>query len=395
MGKKKEIDLEEMQVLYNQGLSDSKIAERLGCSRKTIAHRRKELGLPINYWMSPIWNQEEIVKKLFSEGKSGAEIARELNVSHNTIAKFKKERNVKSNFDMKMSKEDIEEAMQMANDGLMDSEIADKFGVCASNIWRHRKERNIPSQFDYSKVSKINNEKFEELFYSGLTDDAIGKALNMSADGIYSHRMRYGYFRKSYVEAINNPLTQDNLEIILGIMMGDGSMEKKGKNARLTIAHCPQQRQYRDYIAEKLGNLNPKTYYCLSKPHPKTGKCYESYWINFPANPAFNEICDHFYENRVKRIPLELFDNFTWQSLAYMYMDDGSKSSGGGILATNCFKEGELKQFQKFLLQKFGIETTLCKGNKLYIRKKSFLSMIKGIGPYVCDCMKYKIRESY
>ena len=64
MGRRKEIDLDKMKVLYNQGLSDYEIAKKLNCSRKTIFRRREELGLPVNYWQSPIWNQVEEVKNM-------------------------------------------------------------------------------------------------------------------------------------------------------------------------------------------------------------------------------------------------------------------------------------------------------------------------------------------
>lgn len=391
MGKRIDINLDEMRVLYNLGLSDNEIANRLGCSRKSISRRRQELGLPINFWGAIDAKKAEIITRMFSEGKSGGEICRTLHLSSATVAKFKKEHNIQSAFEMKMSAEDIEKAMKMAEKGYMDSEIAEVFGVTASNIQVHRKRRGIKSQFSYDKISKIDKAKFEELFNQGLTDDKIAQELGMSADGIYSHRMRYGYLRKSYAEAKNNPLTQDNLEIILGIMMGDGSMEKN-KNARMTIAHCPQQKEYRDYIAQKLSNLNPHLYHAISKPHPKTGKCYESYWIDFPANPAFNIICEHFYVNRIKRIPIELFNNFTWQSLAYLYMDDGSRASCGAQIATNCFSIEDLEKFQIFLKERFNLETTICKSHTLYIKAKSYHLMKSQIEPYMCECMKYKIR---
>ena len=393
MGRRKEIDLDKMKVLYNQGLSDYEIAKKLNCSRKTIFRRREELGLPVNYWQSPIWNQVEEVKSMLAEGKSGEEICKKMNFSHSTLTKFKKKYDVKGHYDMKMSKEDIDKAMQMAEEGYMDTEIGKVFGVTGGNIQVHRKNRNIESKFTYDKVSKIDNKQFETLFNQGLGDAAIAKALGMSTDGIYSHRMRQGYLRESHAEAKNNPLTQDNLEIILGIMMGDGSMEKTHKNARMTTAHSPKQKEYTEYIMEKLSNLNPHMYHHIAKPHPKTGKCYENYALNFPANPAFNEIYEHFYRDGKKRIPIELFDNFTWQSLAYMYMDDGSKASCGAQLATLCFTIEELRKFQDFLLQKFGIETTICKSKALYIKARSYRLMKIQIEPYMCECTKYKIGE--
>lgn len=392
MSKSVNIDMEKFHVLYNQGLSDNKIAKELGCDRKTIERRRHKLDLPVNFWQSEVKRNPELIKQMLEEGKSSAEISKLLKVSVTTLTKFKKENNIRGAYDAKMSKEDIDKAMSLAQEGYMDTEIAKLFGVTAGNIMFHRKNRGIESQFTYDKISKIDNKKFEELFNQGLGDEEIGKALDMSSDGIYSHRMRHGYLRRSFKENELNPLTQDNLEIILGIMMGDGSMEHNYKNARMSIAHGEKQKEYSYYIADKLSNLNPHTYVSVSKLDERTGKRYTSYWVDLPANPAFNEICDHFYVNRIKRIPIELFDNFTWQSLAYMFMDDGSKAHCGGQFATNCFTTEDLQKFQDFLLRKFNIETTICKRHTLYIKAKSFRHMKSHIEPYMCECTKYKIR---
>lgn len=392
MGKRKEIDLTEMKVLYNQGLNDREIAEKLGCNRELIKDRRHKLNLPANTWKNSIWNNVDKVKQLFEEGKSSAEISKLLNVSTTTLAKFKKHFNIKGVYDMKMSSVDVAKAMELAKEGKTDVEIAKLFGVSQGNIWWHRKNNNVPSSFTYDIFSKIDNQKFEELFHKGLNDREIADQLGVSPDGVYGYRMRHGYRRRSYKEAVGNPLTQDNLEIILGIMMGDGTMECPNKNARMSFAHCPQQKEYRDYIAKKLSNLNPHLYFHQAVPDKRTGKCYNSYWCDLPTNPAFNDIYNHFYRSGKKCIPIELFDDFTWQSLAYMYMDDGFWGKSGGYIATNCFTESDLRLFQHFLKTKFNLDTSLCKSKVLYIKAKSFRYMKSQIEPYMCECMKYKIR---
>lgn len=73
-------------------------------------------------------------------------------------------------------------------------------------------------------------------------------------------------------------------------------------------------------------------------------------------------------------------------------MDDGNKATTGGyILATNCFTSEELKIFQEFLLNKFNLDTTIHKGNKIYIRKKSGEIFKKLVNPFIIDSMKYKL----
>ena len=45
-----------------------------------------------------------------------------------------------------------------------------------------------------------------------------------------------------------------------------------------------------------------------------------------PANPAIKEWDEAFYKNNKKVIPFELFNYFTEVSLAFMFMDDGTKT---------------------------------------------------------------------
>lgn len=387
----KDINIEKLKELYEQGLSDNKIAERLNCSRKTIERRRISLNLPAHDFRALKASDVDLIKQKLSEGISGTELCRSLNISMTTLSKFKKEHGICSQYDKKLSDEDVKAIMYYAQKGVVDTKIASMFGVSRSNIQYIRKTKGIKSLFSYDKISKIKKEKFKELFDKGLSDKQIAKELNVSESGVYGFRKKLGYNRKSLLEASTNPLTQDNIEILLGILMGDASMENPYKNARIKFAHCEKQKDYTKYIADNLSNLNPQLYSHMSFPDKRTGKCYSSYWCTLPANPEFNMLYEHFYKDGKKRIPIELFNNYTWQSLAYHFMDDGWKSKCAGGLATNCFNIEDLEAFQKFLREKFSIETTICKSHVLYIKTHSFNYMKTKIAPYVCDCMKYKI----
>ena len=84
-------------------------------------------------------------------------------------------------------------------------------------------------------------------------------------------------------------------------------------------------------------------------------------------------------------------NDFTARSLAFMFMDDGSKTNNSYTIATQCFTKNNLEEFKKVLFTKFGIETTLHKHNQLYIRACSAALFKSLIEPYMCDCMKYKL----
>lgn len=349
------------------------------------------MGLQPHDYTAIDGTKEAIIREMFSRRNSGARICKELHISNTTLAKYKKKLGITGPYDAAVSQKTIQEIANMAEQGYMDTKIAKTLSLTRSYVQAIRKRNGIKSKFTYDKVSKIDSNEFEKLFFLGYSDKEIAERLRMSPAGIYQHRISHGYLRESRREASNNPLTQDNLEIILGILMGDGSLRKTNKNTSMSLAHCPKQKDYTFYIAEKLKNLNPHLHYHKAKPDYRTGKCYESYWCTLPSNPSLNTLYERFYKNGKKRIPFELFDSYTWQSLAYHFMDDGTKTKCAGTIATNCFSIEDLRKFKKFLKDKFDIETTICKSHILYIKAKSFKRMKTMIEPYMCDCMKYKV----
>lgn len=281
--------------------------------------------------------------------------------------------------------------------GKMDSEIANILNISRGTIWYWRNQvLKLPTKFTYQKISKIDNAKFEELFYKGLTDAAIAKQLDMSADGIYSHRQRYGYLRECYFVSKPINISKKSYEILLGIMMGDGYMGimKSCINPHFVTSHGPKQKDYSKYIYENLSDINPVLEYNKRKtPDKRNNKYYESYVVRVNATPSFLPMYNSFYIDKKKHIPLNLLKDFTEQTLAYWFMDDGSKTNNGYIIATMCFLKDELVELQKFLYNKFKLNTSLFKNNTLYIKSDSKDLFTRLIKPYICDCMQYKLHN--
>ena len=71
----------------------------------------------------------------------------------------------------------------------------------------------------------------------------------------------------------------------------------------------------------------------------------------------------------------------------YIYLNDKKKFRIHKKHDTNCNK------FRIFLLEKFNLETSIHKGNRLYILAKSAKRFTELISPYICNCMKYKLQS--
>lgn len=279
--------------------------------------------------------------------------------------------------------------------GKMDSEIGNELGICRGTIQYYRKTHNMPTKFTYSKISKIDNNKFEELFNKGLSDYSIAKELNMSPDGIYSHRMRHGYIRDSLKENKAILLTDFQKQVLIGTVLGDSTLRVDGKiNPSISCAHSIKQKEYCEHKTKIFENLGAKCkYHKRNIPDKRNGKFYEDYTMFVKSNPEFLIFYNSFYKNGKKVIPFNLFEYFTEVSLAFMYMDDGCKTPCGYCIATNCFNREELTKFRSFLLEKFDLETSLYKSNIVYIRAKSRDHFTNLIRPYIIPCMEYKLHK--
>ena len=243
-------------------------------------------------------------------------------------------------------------------------------------------------------VLDTKRKEFEELFYQNLSDYAIAKKLGINHCTIFKWRKKHGYMRDSLKENKLVPLTTIQEEVLIGTLLGDASLRigKDCINPRFSCTHCLAQEEYckhKEEIFKSLGSSGNRDKNL--KPDKRTGKIYNYYTMRIPANPAFIPIYDSVYTEGIKIIPIDLLSKLTARSLAYMFMDDGSKYANGYTIATNCFSEENILEFRKFLFNKFNLETSTFKSRVMYIHAKSAKLFKSLVLPYMHPTMLYKL----
>jgi len=180
-------------------------------------------------------------------------------------------------------------------------------------------------------------------------------------------------------------LTEEQKSILIGCLLGDGTMRKK-KNAHLEINHCYQQKILVDWIFSK--------FKCLVGTKPKWRKGNgkrEAYRFTTLSLPSLTPFYDKFFSQGKKIIPDRL--NLNGLSLAVWFMDDGSKSRSSIYLNTQQFTKIEQLKLINLLKNNFGIESTLNKDKKYFrirLRTKSIKKFINLTKPFVLKEFKYK-----
>ena len=181
-------------------------------------------------------------------------------------------------------------------------------------------------------------------------------------------------------------LTKVQESILIGTLLGDGTMRKK-INAYLEINHAYSQKTLVDWIYSKFKNL------VITPPKWRKGNGNrEAYRFFTRSLPVFTPFYNQFFINRKKIIPDNLKLNAL--SLAIWFMDDGSKSRSAIYLNTQQFSVDEQNKLVFLLKDQFGIKSTLNK-DKIYfrirVRSDSSKIMVKIIEKYILPEFRYKL----
>ena len=184
-------------------------------------------------------------------------------------------------------------------------------------------------------------------------------------------------------------LTQEQKSIIIGTLLGDGTLrlQKGRKNALLEINHALSQKEYVNWKYKHLSNL-VRTPPKLRKSNGKR----MAYRFTTLSLPELTVLYRRFYNNGKKIIPNDLI--LSPLALAVWLMDDGSKSRNSLYLNTQQFNLVEQRQLQKILNDQWNIKTTLNK-DKTYYRIRigiKYVNRFKEIvKPFIIPLFDYKL----
>lgn len=201
---------------------------------------------------------------------------------------------------------------------------------------------------------------------------------------------------KSFANTVN--LTDEQREILVGTLLGDGHLEtqNKGRTFRLKVEHSLNQKEYAEWKFGKFKNLT------LTNPQIKDQrireKQYQKYWFSTLSTGSLRFYGQLFYPKGKKIVPGIISKLVTPLSLAVWFMDDGSlksKHHRARIINTQSFDDKSLERLRSMLLNKFHIATTLRKqkeGFQLYIPSTEIDKFISLIQPFIIPSMEYKIK---
>jgi len=156
------------------------------------------------------------------------------------------------------------------------------------------------------------------------------------------------------------PLSQRARSVILGSILGDGSLkiQKSYKNANLQIRHSETQKEYLLWKADILREIATEKSVSVQKPD---GYSARSKWRFVSRRlPSLTELHRLTYRDNRVRIRRTWLNQLTPLSLAVWWCDDGSLISYGGrkgVLCTDGFDEKSVRVLSRYLQVVWNIHT--------------------------------------
>jgi hypothetical protein len=185
---------------------------------------------------------------------------------------------------------------------------------------------------------------------------------------------------------------------VIGTILGDGCLERNGRNTRLKIDHSWDQEAFVRWKFRELQELDPSEPRLVVREDPRTRQIHRNLRFSTRTTPLLNSYHSFFYpEEGMKLIPPHILDTLISPlSLAVWYMDDGGRRSDcrSGYLNTNAYTPDDVEILKSCLDVRFGISTRthFAAGKpRIYIPSGQFAGFCELVRPHVIPEMAYKL----
>ena len=269
-------------------------------------------------------------------------------------------------------------------------QITKELGVSKSQLWKIIK---------LSKVKLVNNsllyrmagyntkkeflEVLRELYDKPITVEQMANHLHLNYRALSAFLKRNKFTIRSNSEAIGAiqkdiELTQQEEEVINGLLLGDGHIESESQvkmNYTAFICYTCKYKSVLEELSKQLVRLKPNV--LKKKYRRKNGKVSVGYRLRTNSYKSFLQLRRKWYPNGTKIVPRDI--KLTPETCYWWYLGDGCSHRRGMTLCTHSFTEDDVD----FLITNLPIEamrryvTNYVKGNKSYGKKYPVIKIYK------------------
>ena len=226
--------------------------------------------------------------------------------------------------------------------------------------------------------------------------------LNKNNNPMYNkelkEKMQIGAILKRIDKYKDLVIDEDAHQILLGSLLGDGSLTIHKFSPRFSENHCMKQKEYLNWKINyfEKDNIPLTTRIVILKKNGKQIN-YQLWSMETKYIPQLLYYYSLFYGNGKKEVNWKILQQLEPLGLAVWYCDDGSLYKRNDRynevhIATNCFSLEQLELVKTWFKFRWDINITIRPSdNTISIMQDSIKKFINLIKPYIQSCMRYKI----
>lgn len=192
-------------------------------------------------------------------------------------------------------------------------------------------------------------------------------------------------------------LSEYQKEVLVGLLLGDGCIERTENSqvARLKVCQSLRQSEFVRWLYEIVKDFvrtPPRL-----KEKVKNNRRYDELVFNTLTHKSFKNFYDLFYPKGKKIIPESINQQITPTAFAVWFMSDGStksKECRGRILNTHSFTRTDIERLIFILKSKFNLQSSIRTqkdGLQIYISAKSAVVLNNLLKDKILPYFYYKL----
>lgn len=191
-------------------------------------------------------------------------------------------------------------------------------------------------------------------------------------------------------------------EILIGLALGDGFIQKTGKrNARIRLEHSVKQKEYIFWKYLELRNMMQSKPKLITRYNPVFKKTYQYYRCQTHSSPKIGKMHRMFYRDSKKCVPENIVSLLkTPLTLAVWYMDDGYYYARDkcAYIYLPPYNDKDIELLLWALKNNFGLTAKVLikkgKSKCLWFNSEETERLVELIKKEIIPSMKYKISHN-
>ena len=187
-------------------------------------------------------------------------------------------------------------------------------------------------------------------------------------------------------------LSPDEESVLIGTLLGDGSLAMHGHHARVFVKHKAAHRSLAEFKWVAFSRFTSMRLHEFDQR--LRGKRYPCVQFVTRTHPVFTAWRRRFYLGGHKIVPSDVSELLSPLAAAVWFMDDGSADHTGVTLQTHSFRDVEVQRLRAALSERFDIVATLRENKRhliLYIGKRELPKFAEIISPFLLPDFEYKL----